>query len=195
MSERAQALAERFEQMNRQLISTVESCSDEQWQAKTTAEGWSVAVTAHHIAGAHEAIAGAAQGLATGQGLPPITSEMLDEMNAKHAQEHASCTKEETVELLRRNGQTAAGIIRGFSDEQLERSAPAAIMGGAEMSTEQFVENGLIGHMRGHADSIRTTIAQHEAVPAAAEARQESVEPTAEPEPERRPWWKRLFGG
>jgi uncharacterized damage-inducible protein DinB len=193
MSERAQALAEQFEDANRELISTVERCSEAEWRAQTAAEGWSVAVTAHHIAGGHEAVAGLAQGLATGQGLPDITSQMLDEMNAEHAREYAACTKEETVELLRRNGQTAAGIIRGFSDEQLGRSAPAAIMDGAEMSTEQLVEQGLIGHMRGHSESIRAAIAQQESARATAEAAQVRTEPT--PEPERRPWWKRLLGG
>ena len=43
MSERAQSLAERFEQMNNQLIATVEQCTDAQWHARCPVEGWSVA--------------------------------------------------------------------------------------------------------------------------------------------------------
>jgi hypothetical protein len=38
---------------------------------------------------------------------------MLDQGNATHAQENANCTREETLELLRRGGQTGARIVRG----------------------------------------------------------------------------------
>ena len=39
MSERARALADRFEHANHELIATVEACSDAAWRAKTTGEG------------------------------------------------------------------------------------------------------------------------------------------------------------
>ena len=50
MSERAEALAKRFEQVNDELIAAVEGCSDEQWRKTCSGEQWSVAVTAHHVA-------------------------------------------------------------------------------------------------------------------------------------------------
>ena len=51
MAERAEALAEKFEQTNNDVISMVESASDGQWKAICADEGWSVGVVAHHVAG------------------------------------------------------------------------------------------------------------------------------------------------
>ena len=50
MSERAAALAERFERINQDLIATVERCSDADWRRACAGEGWPVGVTAHHVA-------------------------------------------------------------------------------------------------------------------------------------------------
>jgi len=151
-------LARGFEQANGELISLLEHCSDEQWRASCQAEGWTVSVTAHHVAGGHEAISNFVQILANGQPLPPITGEMLDRMNAEHAEQYADCGRAETVELLRRNGEAAAETVRRLSDEHLDRSAPMALMGGAPVSARQMVENILIGHVREHTTSIRAAL-------------------------------------
>jgi uncharacterized damage-inducible protein DinB len=158
MSERAEALAKRFEQVNDELIAAVEGCSDEQWRKTCSGEQWSVAVTAHHVASSHGPIAGAVQALATGQPLPPLTSEMLDAGNAEHARQFAACTRAETVELLRSGGQVAARTVRGLSDEQLDNGAEVALMGGQRVSAAQFVEMVLIGHPTNHLESIRATV-------------------------------------
>lgn len=153
MSDRARALADRFEQVNNEVIRAVESFSDAQWRATCTGETWSVGVTAHHLAGAHQAIAGVAQAIGTGQELPLITMEMIDQGNAQHAKDFANCTKQETLDLLRSGGAAAAGMVRGLSDEQLDRSAP--LMGGPLMTAEQVIENILIGHTQQHFNSIQ----------------------------------------
>ena len=57
MSQRSQVLANQFEQASQEMIATVERCSDAQWTTKTSGEGWSVGVVAHHVAQGHEAIA------------------------------------------------------------------------------------------------------------------------------------------
>jgi uncharacterized damage-inducible protein DinB len=158
MSEQAQALAERFERANGALIGTLQQCSEADWRKSCQAEGWTVAATGHHVAGAHEPIAGFVQMIATGQQLPPLTMEQLHQMNAQHAQEFASCDKAETVELLRRNGTAAANVVRGLSDEQLSRSAPMPLMGGAQVSARQMIENVLIGHLQEHSGSIRSAL-------------------------------------
>ena len=104
MSGRSEALAERLERINDEVMATVEACSDEQWRAACQGEGWSVGVTAHHIAAAYEPIAHFVQVVGTGQPLPPMTAEMLDQLNAEHAREYANCGKAETLELLRSGG-------------------------------------------------------------------------------------------
>ncbi len=158
MSTRGEALAKRFEDANNELMAAAEGCSDEQWRTSCSGEGWSVGVTAHHVAASSEVIAGLIQALATGQALPPVTSEMLDQGNATHAQESANCTREETLELLRRGGRSRASIVRGLSDEQLDRGAPIALMGGQTVTAGQFVEVVLIGHPKGHLASIRSAV-------------------------------------
>src|SRR5438067_6351999 len=131
MSERAEALARQLEQVVGEFTRAVEECSEGRWRAKTSGEGWSVGVVAHHVAAAHLEAMGIIQGVANGQGMPPITLEMIDQGNAKHAEEHANCTKAETLDLLKRNGSSAVAAVRALSDEQLDRSTPMAAFGGA----------------------------------------------------------------
>ena len=155
MGARAEALAKRFEEANGAVIAEVEGCSDTHWRATTKAEGWSVAATAHHIGGGHEPIAGIVQAIATGQPLPGLTWEMINQGNAEHAKQFANCAKPEALELLRKSGAAAAGIVRGLSDEQLDRTATIELMGGASVSAQQFVEMVLLGHPQEHLESIR----------------------------------------
>jgi uncharacterized damage-inducible protein DinB len=155
MGERGEALANRFEEVNREIISAVEKCSDAQWRTKCAGENWSVGIVAHHLAQGHAQIGRMIQAIGAGQPLPPVTTEMLDQMNAQHAEQHANCTKEETLDLLRKNGTSAAATVRGLSDEQLQRSGT---LRAGPMSAEQVVENILIGHVNGHLASIRAAI-------------------------------------
>jgi uncharacterized damage-inducible protein DinB len=155
MSKRGEELANRFEAANREIISTVEKCSDAQWRTRCAGETWSVGVVAHHVAESHAGIARIIQTVAAGQPLPQITTEMIDERNAQHARQHANCTKEETLELLRKNGASAVAAVRGLSDEQLQRSGT---LRAGPMTAEQVVERILIGHAQGHLASIRAAI-------------------------------------
>lgn len=159
MSDRAAALAAQFEDANAAVIAAVERCSPEQWAKTCSAEGWSVGVTAHHIATGHAMISSFVGMVANGQPVPPVTREMIDAGNAQHAQEHAGCTREEVLEMLRRDGSAAAGLLRGLSDEQLDRTAPMAFAGGAELSAQAIAEMILIGHPKDHVRSIQAVLA------------------------------------
>ena len=152
MAGRAAQLADQFDQANQELIQAVEQCSDGQWKATCPAEGWSVAVAAHHVAVSHEAIAGVALIAANAQPAPPFTVEMLNQGNAEHAQQFANCSKAETVALLRSGGATASEMVRGLSDEQLGRATQLV---GNTMTAEQIIEGILIGHVHEHLQSMR----------------------------------------
>ena len=89
--------------------------------------------------------------------VPPLTTEQLDQGNAKHAQDHADCTKEETLEMLRTGGAAAATAVRGLTDEQLDKTS-TVISGAPDMSVEQVIENVLIGSAAGHGASIKKTL-------------------------------------
>jgi uncharacterized damage-inducible protein DinB len=155
MSERAESLASAFENANNELIAAVEACTDEQWRQACSDEGWSVGVTAHHVASSQQPIAGFVQMIANDQPIPPVTMEMFDAANAQHAQEHANCTKAETLELLRTSGQAAAEMLRGLTDEQLNQSQPMPFAGGQPWSAADFAERILIGHPVQHGASVK----------------------------------------
>ncbi|HKA63269.1 MAG TPA: DinB family protein [Methylomirabilota bacterium] len=157
MGSRAESLAKQYEAKAAEMTDTINKLSDADWKKTTAAEKWSVGVTAHHVAGAHEPIAGIAKTVASGQSLPNFTMGMLDEMNAKHAKDFAGCTKAETLELHRKGVAAAAAVVRGFSDAELDQSG-TVLAGTPAMTTQQVVENVLINHINDHMGSIRKTV-------------------------------------
>src|SRR5690242_4869570 len=114
--------------------------TDEQWRLVTTAEGWTVGVTAHHVASTYESLAGLVNLIATGGDVPAIAMEMIDAANARHAVEYANVSKAETLELLRRDSAAAVSLLRGLDDAQLARTAPMAFAGGASWSAADVAE-------------------------------------------------------
>jgi len=157
MGARAQALAQQFETKAQEATVVLERLSEADWRKPTAAEKWSVGVVAHHMAGAHEVIAGIIKTLAEGKPVPGLTMDMLHAMNAKHAQENASCTKAETVALHKKGVAAAVAIVRGLDDAHLDRSG-VVLASMPAMSAAQFAENVLIGHVNEHVGSIRATV-------------------------------------
>jgi uncharacterized protein (TIGR03083 family) len=157
MSARADALAKQFEAKAAEMTETIEKLTEADWKKVTSAEKWSVGVTAHHVAGAHEPIAGIVKTVAAGQSMPNFTVAMLDEMNAKHAQEFASCTRAETLALHRKGVAGALAVVRGLSDAELDKSG-TVLAGMPAMTTQQIIENILINHVNEHLSSIRATV-------------------------------------
>lgn len=157
MSERARQLADRFEQANAEAIATIEQLSEADWQ-KITGEGWTVAATAHHAAIVHDGIAGFVRAVAAGSAQPRSNMDAIHESNAKHAREYANCSKAEVLAELRSRGAAAAAIVRGLSDEQLDRTTDA-IPGQPGVTAGWLVEMALIGHLNEHVGSIKQATA------------------------------------
>jgi DinB superfamily len=157
MGERAEGLAKKFETKAGELSGVIEKLSDTDWKKVTSAEKWPVGVTAHHVAGSHEPIAGMVKTVASGQALPPFTMAQLDEMNAKHAKDFAGCTKAETLALHKKGVGDAAKMVRGLSDAELDKSG-TLLTGMPTMSVQQIIEGVLINHVQEHMDSIRNTV-------------------------------------
>jgi hypothetical protein len=157
MGARAESLAKQFETKAAEMTAALGKLSEADWKKVTSAEKWPVGVTAHHVAGAHEPIAGIVKTIAAGQSLPNFTMAMLDEGNAKHAREHAACTKAETLALHEKGGAAAATTVRALSDAELDRSG-TVLTGAPPMTTQQVVEGILINHITEHLGSIRKTV-------------------------------------
>ena len=157
MGARAESLAKQFEAKAAEMTGAITKLSDADWKKVTSAEKWSVGVTAHHVAGGHESILGIVKTIASGQSIPNFTMALLDELNAKHAREQAGCTKAETLALHEKGAAAAAATVRALSDAELDRSG-TVLTGAPPMTTQQVVEGILISHITGHLGSIRETV-------------------------------------
>ena len=156
MNERAKNLAERFTAFNNDMISFVESCSEEDWNKVTTGEKWPVCVVARHVAAGHYRAVALTKMIIAGENLPDLTAEAIDQMNAKHANENADCTQSEVLELLHDNGSSITGYVTDLSDADLDRTGYLAVTGG-EISTQQFIENIIIQSGSEHLANMKAT--------------------------------------
>ena len=87
-----------------------------------------------------------------------MTWEVVAELNARHAREHASVTKAEAIELLRRNSRQAAETVRAFSDEELDRAVPFSLSFGAPVSAQFVIEDHALRHSWHHLARIRNAL-------------------------------------
>ncbi|HSB15149.1 MAG TPA: hypothetical protein VLE22_11875 [Bryobacteraceae bacterium] len=62
-------------------------------------------------------------------------------MNAKHAHDHTAVGRQETIDLLRGNGHSAAEAVRAFSDEELDRAAPVSLNADAPITAQFLIED------------------------------------------------------
>ena len=157
MGSRSEALAKQFEAKVQEAVAVLEKLSDADWKKVTEAEHWTVGVTAHHLASALEPVAGMVTAIVSGQSPGHFTRAMLDEMNARHAQEHANCTRVETIALLKKGAAAAAAVVRGLHDDQLAKSG-TVFTDAPPMTAEQLVTGGLIGHIDVHVSSVRKAV-------------------------------------
>ena len=143
MSQRAKELSERFIKFNNEVTAFVEQCPDESWQKISSGENWPVGVVARHIAAGHYSAFGLAEMIVEGKPLPELTREAIDRGNAQHAKKHAHCSKEEVLGILREKGSSIAEYIAGLNDEDLDRTAQFAVVGGT-ISAHQLIESLII---------------------------------------------------
>jgi hypothetical protein len=157
MRARSEALAKQFVAKVQEAVAVLERLREADWKQVTAAEHWTVGVTAHHLASAFEPVAGLVTAIASGQSRGHLTRAMLDEMNARHAQEHTNCAKAETIALFRRGAATAVAVVRGLSDDQLAKRG-TVFTDVPPMTAEQLIATGLIGHIDAHLGSIRKAV-------------------------------------
>jgi hypothetical protein len=157
MGAKSEALAKQFEAKAQEATAALEKLSEADWKKVTAAEKWTVGVTAHHVAGSHEGIAGIIKTVASGQSMPNFTMDMLNEMNAKHAQDFANVSKADTIALHKKSAAAAAAVVRGLSDDQLAKCGKV-LAEAPPMSAEQIVTGILINHIDDHFGSIRKTV-------------------------------------
>ena len=158
MSKRAEALAQRVAQGHQELVAFIEGCSEAEWQTYSPDEGRPVGVLVHHVASMLPAEIDLVKVLASGQSITGVTMEMVDQINAEHADENAQSSREETLELLKRTSEMAVATLRELGDEELDQAAPVSLHSDAPLTTQYFIEEHPLGHSYHHLASIRAAI-------------------------------------
>lgn len=159
---RGASLADKFEQINGEVVAFVRACPAEQWQSVTDSEGWPLAVVAQHIAASYRVIGSWVRTLAAGQ---PVAMTM-DDINAgneqmrQHAQSHPDAYAQEgVIAALERNAAETSALVRALTDAQLDSQAhfgPA----GRPLTAEQVIKYVLFVHPRDHLASMRAALGQ-----------------------------------
>ena len=157
MGQRSEQLASQFEQAVAEFAETVQKYPDDKWGAAQGPEGWPVAAIAQHVSGQFPLEMEYITAGAEGRDLPSYSWDDINGKNDGRAAANMSASKEDVLRELREGAASAAAYIRGLSDEQLDRKKPLPLAGGAEVTTQQLIEGGvLIDHVRGHLKSIQS---------------------------------------
>jgi len=155
---RAIQLAERLEEGARSLIAFAATLSDDEWRAQVPGDGRPAGVVVHHVASVYPVEIRLAQTLAAGHPIEGVTMQDIHVMNAKHAAEHATTSKDEAIGLLARNASAAADAIRAFSDGELAAAAPVSLYGGAPLTCQFVLEDHAVRHSYHHLARIRAAL-------------------------------------
>jgi hypothetical protein len=160
MIRRTDALADRLEQGARDLAALAASLTDAEWRTRLPGDGRTVGVVVHHVASMYPLEIELALGLAEGQAIVGVTWDAVHAINATHAREHADTTRDEAIELLRRNSELAGAAIRSLQDAQLDRAAPISLNADAPLTCQFFLEDHAVRHSYYHTAGIRRALAQ-----------------------------------
>lgn len=161
MSHRSEQLANRIEEGAAGLAAFVEKLSEAEWQTPVSeSDHRSIGVAVHHVASMYPIEINIAKAMAAGNAVTDVTAEVVNQINAKHAAENAQVSKEEALELLRRNSRAAAESVRALTDEELDRAAPFSLSFGAPVTTQFVIEDHALRHSWHHLARIRTALAE-----------------------------------
>jgi hypothetical protein len=155
---RSQILAERLDQGARMLASVAEGLTEQQWQSPIPGDGRKVGVVVHHVASIYPLEIQLAQKLAAGEAITGVVWADVHQLNAGHAAENVSVTKQEALDLLRTNSTAAADAIRALTDEQLDRGAPISLYFDAPLTCQFMLEDHAVRHAYHHLGKIRSAL-------------------------------------
>jgi hypothetical protein len=155
---RSHALADRIEAGAKALETLAAGLDEAQWRKALPGDGRSVGVVIHHVASVYPIEVQLAEKLARGEDITGVTWSGIAEMNAGHAKDHASVTKEETIDLLRRNSKAAADAVRRLTDAQLDSAARVSLNADAPLTAQFMLEDHAVRHSFHHLEKIRAAL-------------------------------------
>ena len=158
MSQRSNALAARLEQGADALAAFAGALTDTEWHTRIPKDGRKVGVVVHHVATMYPLEIQLAQTLAAGKPVEGVTWDIVHKMNAEHARKHDAVTKDEALDLLRRNSTAAASAIRALGDEELDRAAPVSLNADVPLTCQFMLEDHAVRHSYHHLAVIRAAL-------------------------------------
>ena len=160
MARRADLLADRIDEGAAGLAAFAEGLTEEEWRTPmaTGSDRRSVGVVVHHVASMYPIEIGVARAVAEGKTVMDVSWEDVAGINAKHAAEHATPTKKEALDLLRKNSREACAAVRKFTDEELDRAAPFSLSYGAPMTAQFVLEDHALRHSWHHRARIEKAL-------------------------------------
>ena len=158
MSKRSYELARRLELGALALEAFASSLTEFEWQSRVPGDGRKIGVVVHHVASMYPLEIQLAQSLAKGQAIEGVTWDVVNKMNAANAKEFDGVTKEDAIELLRRNSAAAAAAIRVLSDEELDRAAAVSLNANAPLTCQFLLEDHAVRHSYHHLARIRAAL-------------------------------------
>jgi hypothetical protein len=158
MTTRANALAERLEQGARELAAFAVTLTEAEWRTRIPGDNRKIGVVVHHVAYMYPIEIQIAQTVAGGKPIAGLSWNDVHEINAKHAKENDAVTREEALELLRRNSAAAAVAIRALSDQQLDSAAPVSLNGDAPLTCQFVLEDHAVRHSFHHLAKIKGAV-------------------------------------
>lgn len=158
MSQRAEDLSQRIAMFRDDVITFVESLSDDDWQKTCDWEEWSVGTTACHLGGGHLAISGMLHMIVRGEALPQLTMDEVNALSKKWARKHTHSTKAEALALLREKGGMLVADVAALSDDDLERKGSMPAFGG-EVTAWQLIDYVIFQSGGQHLASMKAAVA------------------------------------
>src|SRR3954469_10202828 len=112
MSTRADALAKRIEEGAAGLAAFAEGLSEADWRTPvSSSDRRTVGQIVNHVALVYPIEVDLARAIAGGKAVTDVTWQVVADLNAGHARDHAEVTKTEALESLRRNSRQAADSV------------------------------------------------------------------------------------
>ena len=158
MNQRTHALAARLERGAHALATYASALTDVEWETRLPKDGRKIGVVVHHVASVYPLEIQLAQTIAAGMPVEGVTGDDVNKMNAGHAKENDTISKEAALDLLRRNSAAAAAAIRTLKDEELDRAAPVSLYSDAPLTCQFVLEDHAVRHSYHHLARIQRTL-------------------------------------
>ena len=151
-------LADRIEEGATLLANLARDLSDAQWSTIVPADGRTVGVIIHHVASMYPIEMSVVQKGVEGIPITDVTWDVVAQINAAHARDHATVSKSDALDLLARNSREAARGVRRLTDADLARAVPFSLCYDAPMTVQFIIEDHPLRHPWHHLARIRSAL-------------------------------------